>query len=49
MVSAGHYLRFNLANRNYSMSEIKKFCSNFLHFCFKFVACFLHENITNYE
>ena len=32
MMFAGHYLKFNFAKSNYSLSKIKNFCSNFLHF-----------------
>ena len=49
MVSAGHYLKFNVAKQNYSMSEINKFFPNFLHFCSKIKVCFLHENMTSHE
>ena len=36
---------FNFSERNYSMSEINKFCSNFLHFCSKLDACFYMKTL----
>ena len=39
MVSAGHYLKFNLTKQNYSMSEINKFC---IHFLFIFAQNLMH-------